>query len=141
MRMEHFALLAIDTSTEYCSVAVCLPLDRALPEAGGTAGAGGTTALADTEPDLQITDDPEAGLRYVSVERRTGSVSSTYILPAVEAALHAAGIALSDCRAIAFGAGPGSFTGLRTATGIVQGLAFGAGLPVVSVYNLLGCAE
>ncbi|PXX46457.1 tRNA (adenosine(37)-N6)-threonylcarbamoyltransferase complex dimerization subunit type 1 TsaB [Undibacterium pigrum] len=63
------------------------------------------------------------------------------ILPAIQALLAEAGIRLQDCDAIAFGCGPGAFTGIRTACGIVQGLAYGADLPVVPVVSLLAMAE
>jgi len=62
------------------------------------------------------------------------------VLPLVEAALRAAGLELRDVDAFAFGAGPGSFTGLRIACGVVQGLAYACNRPVVGVGNLRALA-
>jgi len=78
----------------------------------------------------------------VTTRESTGvETHSMTVLPMLQQLLHEAGISLAQCDALAFGVGPGSFTGVRTACGLAQGLAFGASLPVVPVVSLLAMAQ
>jgi tRNA threonylcarbamoyladenosine biosynthesis protein TsaB len=97
-------ILALDTSTEYCSVALSI--------------------------------DGEADFRGA----RAGQTHSQVVLRMVDELLRAHAVSLHDLDGIAYGEGPGSFTGLRIACGVVQGLAFGADLRVVGVGTLLAMA-
>jgi tRNA threonylcarbamoyladenosine biosynthesis protein TsaB len=70
-----------------------------------------------------------------------GQRHSELLLPMIRSLLADAGTTLQKLDGIAFGAGPGSFTGLRIACGIAQGLALGAGLPLVGISTLAAMAE
>ncbi len=98
-------ILALETSTEYCSVA--LWRDGAI------------------------------------VERceRVGQKHSELLMEMLDGVLREANVTLAQLDGIAFGAGPGSFTGVRIACGVAQGLALGASLPVVGVCTLQALAQ
>ena len=81
------------------------------------------------------------GDRVIVREERAGSANSERIVPLVDAVLAAAGLRLDELDAIAFGAGPGAFTGVRIACGVAQGLALGSGRPLVAVATLEALAQ
>ncbi len=70
-----------------------------------------------------------------------GAQSSAHLIPAIQGLMAQAGLAFADLGCIAFGQGPGSFTGLRTACSVAQGLGFAAGVPLVPVDTLMTVAE
>ncbi len=78
---------------------------------------------------------------WVTRDVEVGPGHSGRILPLVQEALAEAGTSLKRLDAIAFGAGPGSFTGVRIACGVAQGLALGTNVPLVPVCSLLAIAE
>lgn len=98
-------ILALDTATEVCSVALLI------------------------EDTVLVRELPP------------GSGHSAHILEMVQTVLGEAGVRLAALDCIAFGRGPGGFTGVRLAASVTQGLAFGAGLPVVPVSDLLAVAQ
>ncbi|MFC4312234.1 tRNA (adenosine(37)-N6)-threonylcarbamoyltransferase complex dimerization subunit type 1 TsaB [Steroidobacter flavus] len=98
-------LLAVDTATERCSVA--LRLDGQVIE--------------------RVSDQPRG--------------AADLVLPMVESVLQEAGVRLADLDGIAYGRGPGAFTGVRIGVGVIQGLAFGTGLQTVGISNLAAVAQ
>ena len=70
-----------------------------------------------------------------------GAQASSALIPAIETLMGEAALRFEQLDAIAFGRGPGSFTGLRTACAVAQGLGLGAGVPLLPVDTLLAVAE
>jgi tRNA threonylcarbamoyladenosine biosynthesis protein TsaB len=77
----------------------------------------------------------------VARDRPGGAAASASLVPALLALLDEAACDLGVLDAIAYGCGPGAFTGLRTACAVAQGLAYGAGKPVLAVDSLMLVAE
>lgn len=70
-----------------------------------------------------------------------GAAASQALVPALQALLADAGLRLADVACVAYGRGPGAFTGLRTACSVAQGLALGLGCPVLALDSLMLVAE
>jgi tRNA threonylcarbamoyladenosine biosynthesis protein TsaB len=81
------------------------------------------------------------GEHWVERCEPAGQHHSALMLAMVDATLREAGCGLRNLSEVAFGAGPGSFTGLRIACGVAQGLALGAALPVRALSSLLALAQ
>lgn len=94
----------------------------------------------DTSTDRMILGLSVAG-DLLDASKVTGRSHSREILPLIESTLSEAGISLKQLDAIIMGQGPGSFTGLRIAVGVTQGLAWGLGLPVAPISSMACLAQ
>ena len=83
----------------------------------------------------------QLGDKTYTHHQHAGQAASQLVLPQIQALLDIANVQLSDLDGIAFGAGPGAFTGVRVACGVAQGLGFGANIPVVGVNTLMALAQ
>lgn len=94
----------------------------------------------DTATDLALIGVSVAG-NILDRSTVSGSSHSRDLLPSIEAAIGEAGISLDQLDGIIMGRGPGSFTGLRIAAGVVQGLAYGLEIPVALVSSMACLAQ
>lgn len=83
----------------------------------------------------------QAGEHACTHEQSGGALASAQLLPQLVAMLADAGVAWQALDAVAFARGPGAFTGLRTACAVAQGLALGAGKPVLPIDSLMLVAD
>jgi tRNA threonylcarbamoyladenosine biosynthesis protein TsaB len=81
------------------------------------------------------------GTQIVTHTGAGGAQASATLIPAIQALMAQAGLQFAQLDAIVFGRGPGSFTGLRTACSVAQGLAFAAGVRVLPVDTLMAVAD
>jgi tRNA threonylcarbamoyladenosine biosynthesis protein TsaB len=100
-----------------------------------------TVLLAFDTASERMTIGLSDGRRRWTHQSAGGAKASAALVPALLDLLGEAGLALRDLDAIAFGRGPGAFTGLRTACSVAQGLALGAAKPVLPIDSLLAVAE
>lgn len=100
----------------------------------------GTLLAFDTSTDAMAIALVTPG-RHAAHDGAGGAQASAALIPELMALLAAHGLALADVDAIAFGCGPGAFTGLRTACSVAQGLAYGAARPVIPVDSLMLVAD
>lgn len=77
----------------------------------------------------------------LAVNEAGGAAASSRLIPLLMGLLRGAGLAMPQVQAVAFGQGPGAFTGLRTACAVAQGLAFAHGTPVLPIDSLLIVAD
>ena len=115
-------ILAIETATEACSAALISFEESSIDTADNAA------ELKDVEP------------KIISQFKLAPREHTKLILPMIEEVLKVGGCTMDDIDAIAFGRGPGAFTGLRIAAGIAQGLALSIGKPVIPVSTLSALA-
>jgi tRNA threonylcarbamoyladenosine biosynthesis protein TsaB len=144
-------VLAFDTSTEYCSVA--LWQDGTVVERCELVGQKHSEVLMEMLDELLRAADTKnfcPGTRVKLAQPPHNKVRQSTILATQGCGVDTGGrrgipngsaITLAQLDGIAFGMGPGSFTGVRIACGVTQGLALGANLPVVGVCTLEALAE
>jgi len=97
--------------------------------------------LAVNSSDDRISVAVNAGGRIIDKTRSSAREHNRFVLTMIQDVLSSAQVSLHDIDAVAFGAGPGSFTGLRISAGVAQGIAFGIDAPVVAVSCMAAIAQ